>query len=150
MNSKDTLLIGIGNNGRRDDALGWAFLEAIEKSGLFEGEVYYCYQLQIEDAERISRAEHIVFVDAYQGHLKEGCEWVSCKPSGNFTFTTHAFTPTSILYLCQELYQKLPPANILMIQGQEWGLGEGLSERAQINLQKALSSFYEKIMTKTI
>lgn len=148
MNLKNTLIIGIGNEGRRDDGLGWAFLETIEELGLFSGDIYYCYQLQVEDAERISRADHVIFVDAYQGNLNNGYEWMSCRPSGNFTFTTHAFTPTSILYLCQELYQKLPPAQILMIQGTDWGLGEGLSEKAKSNLQRALTSF-KKMLSLT-
>lgn len=146
MNTKNTLIIGIGNNGRRDDGLGWAFVETIEKSGIFQGETYLCYQLQVEDAEKISHADQVIFVDAYQGHLSEGFEWVSCRPSRNFTFTTHAFTPTSILYLCQELYQKLPAAYVFMIQGQEWGLGKGLSEGAEINLEKALTHFNEQLL----
>lgn len=150
MNSKTTLLIGIGNNGRKDDGLGWAFLKSIEKTGLFDGQIHYCYQLQVEDAERISGVDHVIFADAYQGHLREGYEWVACRPSGNFTFTTHAFTPTSILFLCQELYQKLPTAHVLMIQGQDWGLGQGLSEKASINLQKALKSFNEKWQAKLV
>jgi hydrogenase maturation protease len=150
MNSKNTLLIGIGNNGRRDDGLGWAFADAIEKSGLFQGEVHLCYQLQVEDAEKISHADQVIFVDAYQGHLSEGFEWVSCRPSPNFTFTTHAFTPTSILFLCQELYHKLPPAYVFMIQGQEWGLGKGLSEHAGENLEKALTHFKEKLLAVNV
>lgn len=145
INQKKTLLIGIGNSGRKDDGLGWAFLEAIEKSGLFQGAISYCYQLQVEDTEQISQMDQVIFVDAYQGHLREGYEWMCCQPSGNFTFTTHAFTPTSILYLCQELYHKRPLACILMIQGNDWGLGEGLSSVAQANLEKSLVFFQKKI-----
>ena len=47
---RKTLLIGIGNSGRSDDALGWKFVdEFVEYGHLFDLE--YRYQLQIEDAE---------------------------------------------------------------------------------------------------
>ena len=44
---KKILLLGIGNNGRSDDALGWKFVEEFtSRQELFD--VEYRYQLQVE------------------------------------------------------------------------------------------------------
>ncbi|PSR08953.1 MAG: Ni/Fe hydrogenase, partial [Bacteroidetes bacterium] len=57
------LLLGIGNSGRADDGLGWAFAEAFsDQADLFEVELRY--QLQIEDALLISTYQRVVIVDA--------------------------------------------------------------------------------------
>ena len=137
----DTLLLGIGNNSRRDDGLGWAFLEALENIPGFRGQAEYRYQLQVEDAALIAEYQTVVFIDAYQGELPGGFQWQACAPAPAFEFTTHALPPSAILFLCGELYGKSPEAYILAIEGAEWGLQEGLSTRAEDHLQGALACF---------
>ena len=57
---RKTLLIGIGNSGRSDDALGWKFVdEFADYDYLFDLE--YRYQLQIEDSELVSRYKKVIF-----------------------------------------------------------------------------------------
>jgi Ni,Fe-hydrogenase maturation factor len=58
-----TIILGIGNNGRQDDGLGWLFLDSLKdlESKLT---LEYRYQLQIEDAELISNYKTVIFVDA--------------------------------------------------------------------------------------
>ena len=36
-NNKQTMVLGIGNSGRQDDGLGWAFLELVGKTGNHSG-----------------------------------------------------------------------------------------------------------------
>ncbi len=144
MESKNTLLIGIGNNGRKDDGLGWAFLDIVKKNGTFDGELVYRYQLNVEDAEMISHAERVIFVDAYKGKLPIGFQWKLIIPEEQYTFTTHSFSPSALLFLCQELYAKPPEAYVLMIEGKNWGLGVGLSEAAKKNLKDAVRSFFSR------
>ena len=62
--ASSALLVGIGNSGRQDDGLGWAFLDRIEQDALFDGRIEYRYQLQVEDAALVRDAARIVFVDA--------------------------------------------------------------------------------------
>jgi len=135
------ILFGIGNCGRNDDGLGWAFLDRLQQEIEFPGQVEYRYQLQIEDAELISHSETVVIVDAYKGDLPNGIQWKSCKPSADVGFTSHALSPSSVLFLCQDLYGKSPIANLLLIQGQSWDLRIGLSSGAQRNLDLALQFF---------
>ncbi|VGO14536.1 hypothetical protein PDESU_03099 [Pontiella desulfatans] len=59
-----TLVIGYGNPGRLDDGLGPAFAERIQGLGLSGVTVESNYQLNIEDAELVSRYDTVVFADA--------------------------------------------------------------------------------------
>lgn len=142
----DTLMFGIGNSGRGDDGLGWAFLDRVVDEAAFTGRAEYRYQLQVEDAALIRRAARVVFVDSYDGELPDGFRWQPCEPSEAFEFTTHVLPPRAILYYCQDLYGETPPADVLMIQGTTWDLGSGLSGEAEDRLQRALRFFREEIL----
>lgn len=141
---EDLLVIGIGNCGRADDGLGWAFLEQLEAEDE-EAKIAYRYQLQIEDAELISRHSAVLFVDATEEILPAGFRFRLCKPTPRFDYSSHALAPETITGLCRQLYNATPQAHILAIQGYQWGLREGLSREAQENLLKALQFFQDKI-----
>ena len=145
LNQKDTLLIAIGNSARRDDGLGWAFKEQIEKLGLFKGEMINRYQLQVEDAELISHYPRVIFVDATENYFTQGYVWEKTRPLNEFSFTTHALSPEAILFICQDLYERCPEAYTLKICGRSWSLKTGLSKHAKINLTRAKYFFKEKL-----
>ena len=65
-----TILIGIGNDGRGDDALGWLFADQFADNSALE--VAYRYQLQIEDAALIGQYDCVVFVDASLPTIETG------------------------------------------------------------------------------
>ena len=136
------LLIGIGNSARSDDGLGWAFVERVEQVELFSGDWLYRFQLNLEDAELVTKYKHVLFVDAHKGELANGYSFRKCMPDAGADFSTHQLSPESILYLSQQLYDVLPQAFILGIQGYQWELKEGLTAEAQKNLQKALAWFH--------
>ena len=134
------IVLAIGNSGRQDDGLGWAFAEILEaKYPARRHTIHYRYQLQVEDAELISRAEQVVFVDACKARLPLGFAMEDCEPSFEFSFSTHALLPQTILAICLDLYGLAPKAWVLKIEGLEWGLQTGLSETGKMNLQAALA-----------
>lgn len=137
----ETLLIGIGNSGRSDDGLGWAFLDRIQQGAAFGGRVEYRYQLQVEDAALISDMEHVIFVDSYRGELPNGFQLTRCEPLREFAFTTHVLPPGAVLFLCRDLYGRVPRADALMIQGTSWDLHIGMSPEAERRLEDALQFF---------
>lgn len=139
--AKTSLLVGIGNSGRGDDGLGWAFVETIEKQGDFLGDTELRYQLQVEDADLIAQYEQVIFVDAFKGNLDQGFSFQPCLPAKQFAFTTHRLAPETVVYLCQELYQKFPEVYLLLINGDKWELEIGLSELGERNLRAALGFF---------
>ena len=137
----ETLLIGIGNSGRSDDGLGWAFLDRIQLDAAFDGRVEYRYQLQVEDAALISDLEHVIFIDSYSGDLPGGYQLKCCEPVKEFAFTSHVLPPGAVLSLCRELYGRVPRADVLMIQGTSWDLHIGMSPDAKRHLDDALHFF---------
>ncbi|MCP3933274.1 MAG: hydrogenase maturation protease [Bacteroidetes bacterium] len=142
-NSKDTIVFGIGNCGRRDDGLGWAFLDAVKEDGRFKGVLEHRFQLQVEDADLITNYKNVLFVDAYEPNLPDGFLLEKCKPAGKFSFSTHQIEPSSILFLCQDLFEYLPNSHLLIIQGYEWELNNEMSLGAHKNLKKAVAHFLE-------
>ncbi len=143
----DTLLFGIGNSGREDDGLGWAFLDRVEREADFPGRLEYRYQLQVEDAELVSRVEHVIFVDSYAGTLNGGFQFVPCNAEAGFEFTSHELSPGAVLYLCSDLYGHAPRADLLTIQGACWDLRIALSANAEKNLANAIRFFKEQLLT---
>ncbi|MFC2107221.1 hypothetical protein ACFLRY_02680 [Bacteroidota bacterium] len=61
--------------------------------------------------------------------------------SSKATFTTHAASPGYIMHLCDELFKKNPFTLLVHIKGYEWEFQEGLSDKAQKNLNDALAYF---------
>ncbi|MCX2720357.1 hydrogenase maturation protease [Lentiprolixibacter aurantiacus] len=142
----DILIIGIGNSGRADDGLGWAFVDRIRESLPDRVDYAYNYQLQIEDAELISHYSRVYFVDAHIMEWDEGFTLDPCTPKANQGFTTHELEPGAVLYLAETLYHKKPEAFILGITGLNFELKTGLSEGAEQNLARALNYFNENVL----
>lgn len=142
-----TLVIGIGNIGRADDGLGWAFLDRIARDDRFE--CLKRYQLQVEDAECIAGYDEVWFVDASRQQHKEGYECCRLKPRAQFSYTSHALHPASVLHLCNDLYHRIPTAYLLGISGEEWELGHDMSPAAIRRLESSLMCFYEHFEKKT-
>ena len=141
--SDKIIILGIGNNGRQDDGLGWMFLDFLEKQNS-DIDIEYRYQLQIEDADLISNYDTVIFVDATKEETEEGFYLEPCHPSEKYSFSTHALEPETVLYLSDKLYNHNPDASIFAIQGYEWELQIGLSKKAIKNLDKAINYFKDK------
>ncbi len=148
LNRKDTLIVGIGNNGRMDDGLGWELLDRIKQSKEFKGDIEYRYQLNIEDADVITKYRKVIFVDAHKGGLKNGFDIQKCLPKGTFEITTHSLHPGAVVYLSCGLYDWDGEAYLMTIEGHEWGLSFGLSEPAKKNLSRAWEHFNEAVLGK--
>lgn len=143
--TKRKLICGIGNSSRTDDGLGWAYVEELDKSQLPNIKIIQRFQLQVEDAELISHFDEVLFVDACIDELSDGYELRSVLPAEEFAFTTHALAPETVLHLCQKVYGAVPITNLLVIQGYDWELKEGLSSAAYKNLQKVLKKDFSPI-----
>ena len=138
------ILIGIGNDGRRDDALGWLFADQFADHSALE--VAHRYQLQIEDAALIGQYDCVIFVDASLQEIESGYCFQQCQPVASVHFSTHKIDPATILWLAKEIYQAATVGYVLAIQGYEWGLHQGLSTPAAQNLEKALEHFRQTLL----
>ena len=145
--SDKIIILGIGNNGRQDDGLGWMFLDFLEEQNS-NIDIEYRYQLQIEDADLISNYDTVIFVDATKEETEEGFYLKPCHPSEKYSFSTHALAPETVLYLSHKLYDHNPDASIFAIQGYDWELKMGLSEKGTLNLEKAKKYFKDSVLIK--
>ena len=135
------LIIGIGNNTRQDDGLGWCFLDSLLKEGYNEENLLYKYQLMVEDSELIADYDTVFFVDACISELKNGFEIDPIYPAEQVAFSTHEVPPNQILNLCKTIYNKKPKAFMIKIQGYVWDIEIGLSAKATENLTKTIANF---------
>lgn len=143
------LIIGIGNEGRGDDGLGWRFAEKAAALDLPGVDIEYRFQLQVEDAELVARYDQVIFADATLEHLEKGFDFAPGPWEGQNFFSSHKQSPETVLYLSKTLYQKLPKAFIMKICGTTWEMGVGLSETAQKNLNAAFELFQNRLATDT-
>ncbi len=133
-----TLMLGWGNEGRRDDGLGPAFARLFAERGVTGLTVDSDYQLQVEDAYEAAGFSRVIFVDAD----RTGPEPFSCRrlepTDSNLSFSSHSVTPGGLLALTRELYAAEPEAWLLGIRGYDFDrFEESLSAPARSNLAAA-------------
>ncbi len=144
------LVLGIGNIGRQDDGLGWLLLDYLEEAKFENLDLEYRYQLQIEDAELLRDYKTVIFVDATKENTNDGFYYRICEASDKHSFSTHELCPETVLFLANNLYQHKPKAFILGIQGYDWNLEIGLSEKAKVNFEKAKKYLVNKFQLSNI
>lgn len=124
--------------GRQDDGLGWAFVDWLEAAALCPtAELTRHYQLQLEDADLISRKSRVLFVDATKDPSVTSFSVQQPTPHLDFSFTSHAMSVSSVLATCQQCFDRVPEVHLLAIRGYQWELQIGLTPQAQENLQQA-------------
>lgn len=132
------LIYGIGNVGRQDDGLGWAFVDWLQAQGFCSNaDLERKYQLLLEDAELISNKEHVLFVDATKDTSVKSFTVERVAPRMDFSFTSHAISIPAIMATCQQCFERLPAVHLLAIRGFEFELELGLTRAAQRNLDDA-------------
>ncbi|MEY4593331.1 MAG: hypothetical protein RIR18_2226 [Pseudomonadota bacterium] len=138
---KPILVFGYGNPSRGDDALGPAFVDAVEALGLSDVECLTDYQLQVEHAMDLKGREKVVFVDASSA-LTESFKVSEVSAARDNTFTTHAISPAAVLQAYRQVEgDEPPPTFLLAIRGESFELGEAMSANAQAALADALEWF---------
>jgi hydrogenase maturation protease len=134
------LIYGIGNVGRQDDGLGWAFVDRLEERSP-RATLRRAYQLNLEDADLISGFARVLFVDATKDPGVASFAVTRPEPKLDFSFTSHAISVPAILATTQQCFGRLPEVYLLAIRGYEWQLQLGLTEAAQSNLGESLEFF---------
>lgn len=144
------LVYGYGNPGRQDDALGVRLAEDIEKwveeQKIAGVEVDYNYQLNIDDSDRISPFDVVIFADASIEVINDFIFTKVDPDEATIEFTMHAVSPAFVLDLCKKLYNKCPETYLVHIKGYEWEFIEELTDEARLNLAKALGFLKEKVL----
>ncbi|MEW5788406.1 MAG: hydrogenase maturation protease [Pseudomonadota bacterium] len=132
-----TLVIGIGNPSRGDDALGPLLLKGLASLALPGVELLEDYQLQVEFLLDLDGRERVVFVDASVAG-DAPFRFSHAGPLPDAGYTSHALAPEVVLAAyARHFGRPPPPAWILGIRAYGFELGDDLSPEAAANLAAA-------------
>lgn len=139
-----TLIFAWGNPSRGDDALGPAFLEAVET--LLPGhpewggvDLLTDFQLQVEHALDLEGRRRVLFVDASADPAHAPFRADEIAPARDSSFTSHALSPQGVMQVYQDMKGRLPPpCTLLAIAGREFELGRPPTAEALAHLEAAL------------
>ncbi|MCB1349155.1 MAG: hydrogenase maturation protease [Maritimibacter sp.] len=142
LNRDRSLIHGIGNVGRQDDGLGWAFIDRLEAEGLCpRAEKRRHYQMFLEDADLISGFDRVLFVDASKEPGLKSFRLDPVAARYDLSFTSHALTIPAVMAICKQCFDRVPEVQLLSIRGYSWDLTEGLTAEARANLEAAQGFF---------
>ena len=138
-NNAASLIYGIGNIGRQDDGLGWAFIDWLQEDAVCpKADLMWHYQLHLEDADLISYKKKVLFVDATKSKNVTSFQLEKVEAKMDFTFSSHAISIPSIMATCLQCFDYVPQVHLLTIKGYEWELQEGLTKNAKANLEATI------------
>jgi hydrogenase maturation protease len=143
------LIYGIGNPGRQDDALGILLAQEMEiwaQEKKFSNIVVdQNYQLNIEDSEKITHYDIIIFADA-SIDKKRNFSFSEIEPDLIADFTMHSVRPSFIVGLSAKIFESRPKSFLLQIRGYKWELIENISPKARLNLEASIE--FLKLLVK--
>jgi hydrogenase maturation protease len=121
------LVIGYGNQSRRDDGAGWLVIERLAALGLPDVELHAMHQLEMDLAETISRFDLVIFVDAAVTDSPDAVTRTLVHRNLEFRAVSHHMTPADVLALCRALYRKEPQVMLFSIRGHDFEFGMTVS-----------------------
>jgi len=134
-------IIGYGNPQRRDDGIGPYVIERLRKRlvGRTGIRLISRHQLEPELMEDLRGADAVILVDASVGRsFLGGWEWSELEPDrGDTHYLSHHMKPSFLLGLMEMAYGSSPTGWLVSIQGDDFGLGEGLTPRARRRAREA-------------
>jgi len=133
----DILVIGYGNELRGDDGIGPRVAEVVAATNYPDVRVVRCFQLVPELAADLAQVQRVIFVDGVAEARKTAVEVRSLSPAETTDWSTHVADPRTLLALAQALYGRMPEAWYVLVSGENFDFGEGLSSAACDNVQKA-------------
>lgn len=136
--TEPALVIGYGNELRRDDGAGPRVCRELEARRPPGVQIRIVHQLTPELAEPLAGARLAVFVDAAAGG-----DGVQCKPvtgsSGTLTLG-HTGDPAWLLGLARAAFGRRPPAWLVTVPAEDFGFGTGLGPAADRYVPDALAA----------
>lgn len=126
-----TVLVGFGNEYRKDDGLGIKLLDLIdEKISKIK-----IQELSIDILDDIKDFETVIFVDAaLEG---EDINFRKIEKEPKFSPLTHHLSPEELLIWAENINKKNYEFYLLSIRGYDFDFGEELSKEGGKNLLKA-------------
>ena len=140
-----TLILGYGNQNRRDDGVGWFILEQLAALKLPDVELETSHQLEVEASETISRFDAVIFVDAAIPEAPEAIQRSVVTPNFQSHAVAHYLTPADVLSLCKTLYQREPKAVLFSIRGRDFNFGTTLTPEVEQAAREVVKQIAELV-----
>ncbi len=143
-----TLLIGIGNTLREDDAAGPETVRRFAElyPGLPDLGIVIEQQVMPEHAAMMAEVARVILVDCRVGTDAPGSLRVEKldenEKESTGTTMDHTMTVNGVLQLCKTLYGHVPETWQVTITGSQFGLSEQVSEE----VEKAIPAVVETIL----
>lgn len=138
--NKKIVLVGFGNEFRRDDGLGIKLLYLIDE----KIPKIKIQELSVDLIDEIKNFEIVIFIDAsIEG---ENINFRKIEKEKKFSFLTHHMSPEELLIWAENINKKNYEFYLLSIKGYDFDFGEGLSDKANENLLKA-KDFLQNFLT---
>jgi hypothetical protein len=107
-------------------------------------------QLQVEHVTDLAVCDRVLFIDADMSCV-EPYDFSEISAEKDGSYTSHAMSPTALLYAYRQVYGKnAPPAFLLRIRGYDFALGDPLTEQAAVNLESATRLVRELCMDASL
>ena len=135
------LVLGYGNPGRGDDALGPRIAGRVERLAtrlaVRDCVVDEAMQLNIEDAARFSEYRLVILVDAA---ANGAAPFVVSRIRARTTlsYTSHSVEPETVVALADDAFGPAPPTFLVAVRGERFELGEQPTNGALANERAAL------------
>lgn len=129
MKKNEILIIGYGNTLRGDDGVGYKIAEIIEQWNINHITSLAVHQLTPDLAEKISKADTVIFIDAVPitdiNTAKLEIKTISSHQKTNNL--AHHNNPEQLLSLTQAIYQKAPKSSWILVPAINFNFSEHLS-----------------------
>ena len=145
-----TLIIGYGNQSRRDDGIGWFVLEQLAALDLPNVELETTHQLEVEAAETISHFDAVIFVDAAIPEAPEPVQRSVVTPNFQSHAVAHYLTPADVLSLCKTLYHREPKAVLFSIRGHDFNFGTTLTPEVEQAAREVVKQIADLVRSASV
>jgi hydrogenase maturation protease len=143
----NTLVIGYGNTLRSDDGAGILVAELLfERIHDPQIEILPQHQLTPELMEPISRAAHVIFIDAAAFGPAGKVHRIPLRPAPACARFTHHATPESLLAGAQALYGHTPEATLYTIPGRSFETGQELSPAVRRAVNELVATLEKELL----
>jgi len=134
-------IVGYGNPQRGDDGIGPFVARGLaeELKGAEGVRILSLHQLDPDLIEELGDVQHLILVDASARGSEKGVEWQEVEPDLRAVPPlTHHVAPAFLLGLVNAMHGRRPRAWMVSIEGEDFGLGEGLSLPAESRALRAM------------
>jgi hydrogenase maturation protease len=138
------LVIGYGNELRRDDGLGPRVARAVAEWGLPDVRALARHQLTPELTETVAGADAVFFVDAAADD-EPGVRIRPVRSEGLGSVLGHMSSPAELLDLAAVLHDRRPTAWLVTIHAADLRFGEELSPSATQGMEEALQHIRRQV-----